>query len=261
MIEASSIESMVARGRDPVRPELAAWRRSPTRWIDHRRDHRTNLPTIQGTAQNNAYVAVDGVGSADGDTGNNNGITSMDAIAEVRVVLNSYSAEFGRNTGPQINVVTKSGTQKHAGSLSGIVRHEALNSNTLANERLGVEKPIARYYVGVGTLGGPVWLPGKSKLARTFFFYTRAVGHERRIERQHEEDADRARARGRLFADDADQWDPVLHQDPTRSGWHAARRRVGQDASTATRFLRTVSTRLAWPSSTCFRSRTSLTTA
>ena len=97
----------------------------------------------------------------------------MDAIAEIRVVLNSYSAEFGRNTGPQINVVTRSGTQRYSGSLSGIVRHEALNSNTLANERLGVPKPIARYYTGVGTLGGPVWLPGKGKLSRTFFFYTR----------------------------------------------------------------------------------------
>jgi hypothetical protein len=173
VLEASSIESMVARGRDPVRllnslpgvdPQLGGLITGGT--------IGTTLPTIQGTAQNSTYVAVDGVGSADGDTGNNNGITSIDAISEVRVVLNSYSAEYGRNTGPQINVVTKSGTNKYAGSLSGIVRHEALNSNTLANERLGVPKPIARYYVGVGTLGGPVWLPGRGKEARTFFFYT-----------------------------------------------------------------------------------------
>ena len=35
---------------------------------------------MQGTAGFASYVAIDGVGSSDGDTGNNNGITSMDAI-------------------------------------------------------------------------------------------------------------------------------------------------------------------------------------
>jgi hypothetical protein len=73
-----------------------------------------------------SYIAIDGVGSSDGDTGNNNGITSMDAIQEIRVVMNSYTAEFGRNTGPQINVVTKSGGQRYSGSLSTYIRHEAL---------------------------------------------------------------------------------------------------------------------------------------
>src|SRR4030095_15855021 len=119
-----------------------------------------------------SYVAVEGVCSADGDTGFNNGITSMDSIQEIRVGMNNYTAEFGRNTGPQINVVTKSGGQRYSGSLSTYIRHEALNSNTLANERLGLPKPIARYYTGVGTLGGPVALPCGGKLKRTFFFYT-----------------------------------------------------------------------------------------
>ena len=35
---------------------------------------------MQGTAGFASYVAIDGVVMADGDTGNNNGITSMDAI-------------------------------------------------------------------------------------------------------------------------------------------------------------------------------------
>ena len=165
----------VARPRPGAAPELAAWRRSQHRRPDHRRHHRhepADHARHPGTA---SYVAIDGVGSADGDTGNNNGITSMDAIQEIRVVMNSYTAEFGRNTGPQINVVTKSGGQRYSGSLSTYIRHEALNSNTLANERLGLAKPIARYYTGVGTLGGPVALPGVVKLHRTFFFYTREM--------------------------------------------------------------------------------------
>jgi len=176
VLDTSTIDTLVSRGRDPVRllnslpgvdPNISGLITGGT--------IGTNLPTMQGTAGTASYVAIDGVGSADGDTGNNNGITSMDAIQEVRVVMNSYTAEFGRNTGPQINVVTKSGGQRYSGSLSTYIRHEALNSNTLANERLGLEKPIARYYTGVGTLGGPVALPGVGKLHRTFFFYTREM--------------------------------------------------------------------------------------
>jgi hypothetical protein len=176
VLDTSTIDTLVSRGRDPVRllnslpgvdPNITGLITGGT--------IGTNLPTMQGTPGNASYIAIDGVGSADGDTGNNNGITSMDAIQEIRVVMNSYTAEFGRNTGPQINVVTKSGGQRYSGSLSTYIRHEALNSNTLANERLGLAKPIARYYTGVGTLGGPVALPGVGKLHRTFFFYTREM--------------------------------------------------------------------------------------
>jgi len=173
VIDQSTIESLVSRGRDPVRllnalpgvdPNLGGSITGGT--------IGTGLPTMQGTAGFNSYVAIDGVGSADGDTGNNNGITSIDSIQEIRVVTNSYSAEYGRNSGPQINIVTKSGTQKFSGSLATYFRHEALNSNTLANERLGVPKPIARFYTFVGTIGGPVVLPKKGRLTQTFFFYT-----------------------------------------------------------------------------------------
>ena len=176
VLDTSTIDTLVSRGRDPVRllnslpgvdPNLGGLITGGT--------IGTGLPTMQGTTGFASYVAIDGVGSADGDTGNNNGITSMDAIQEIRVVMNSYTAEFGRNTGPQINVVTKSGGQRYSGSLATYIRHEALNSNTLANERLGLPKPIARYYVGVGTFGGPVALPGAGKLKRTFFFYAREM--------------------------------------------------------------------------------------
>ena len=179
----------------------------------------TNLPTMQGTAGFASYVAIDGVGSSDGDTGNNNGITSMDAIQEIRVVMNSYTAEFGRNTGPQINVVTKSGGQRYSGSLSTYIRHEALNSNTLANERLGLPKPIARYYTGVGTIGGPVALPGVGKMKRTFFFYTREMWDTQQAATpEYQADADRGGAQRRLLADDADQRHAVLHPGSAAPG-------------------------------------------
>jgi hypothetical protein len=178
VVEAAEIQAMVTRGRDPIRTLNALPGVLPTLDIDVGGDLLggvigTTLPTIQGTAGFASYVAIDGIGSADGDTGRNNGIASLDSVEEVRVVLSSYSAEFGRNTGPQINIVTRSGGQRYSGSLSTYFRHEAFNSNPVQNERLGLPKPPARYYTGVGTLGGPVWLPAIGKVQRTFFFYTR----------------------------------------------------------------------------------------
>ena len=133
--------------------------------------------------------------------------------------MNSYTAEFGRNTGPQINVVTKSGGQRYSGSLSTYIRHEALNSNTLANERLGLPKPIARYYTGVGTFGGPVALPGAGKLKRTFFFYTREMWNTKQAATPRTQaDADGGGTHWRFLADHTDERHAVLHRDPLRSG-------------------------------------------
>ena len=230
VLDTSTIDSLVSRGRDPVRllnslpgvdPNIGGLITGGT--------IGTNLPTMQGTAGFASYVAIDGVGSSDGDTGNNNGITSMDAIQEIRVVMNSYTAEFGRNTGPQINVVTKSGGQRYSGSLSTYIRHEALNSNTLANERLGLPKPIARFYTGVGTIGGPVALPGVGKLKRTFFFYTREMWDTKQAATpEHQADADRGGTHRRFLADDADQRHAVLHPGPAaQRGLQSDRGRPG----------------------------------
>jgi hypothetical protein len=220
VLDTSTIDSLVSRGRDPVRllnalpgvdPNIGGLITGGT--------IGTNLPTMQGTAGFASYVAIDGVGSADGDTGNNNGITSMDAIQEIRVVMNSYTAEFGRNTGPQINVVTKSGGQRYSGSLSTYIRHEALNSNTLANERLGLPKPIARYYTGVGTLGGPVALPGAGKLKRTFFFYTREMWNTDQAATPNTKQMPTAAERAGDFSQTVQtNGTPFFIRDPQRSG-------------------------------------------
>src|SRR5712691_2636795 len=96
---------------------------------------------------------------------------SFDAIGEVQVELNNYRAEYGRNGGPVVNIVTKSGTKQYKGSAYWFKRHEALNANDFFNSRNGVAKPLYRFDTVGATLGGPVPLPkpGRDKL---FFFYS-----------------------------------------------------------------------------------------
>src|SRR5262249_10470270 len=81
-----------------------------------------------GIGQENSPQAVSGVRSiyttanVDGISGNVRSGSSldttvaMDAVAEVKVLLNTYQAEYGKGSGGIINIVTKGGTQQFRGS-------------------------------------------------------------------------------------------------------------------------------------------------
>jgi hypothetical protein len=96
---------------------------------------------------------------------------SPDAIAEFKTLRGQYSAQFGRDASGQIDVVTKSGTNRLHGSAYEYLRNDAFDANGYANDFLGFKKTPYRYNVFGFSLGGPVWIPkiynGKDK---TFFF-------------------------------------------------------------------------------------------
>jgi hypothetical protein len=136
----------------------------------------TNTPNIGGMRTNMNTMSADGQSGNDADgVGGFNGMTSLDAIAEVKVLLNSYQAEYGRNAGASINLVTKSGTRDFHGSAYWFVRNEAFNANDFFNNRNSQKRPLYRYNTFGGTIGGPVYIPGKfnSNRDKLFFFYSR----------------------------------------------------------------------------------------
>src|SRR5437764_13444505 len=53
---------------------------------------------------------------------------SPDAIAEFRVLTNTFDAEYGRNSGAVVNVVTKSGTNDFHGNIYEFFRNKDLNA-------------------------------------------------------------------------------------------------------------------------------------
>ena len=92
---------------------------------------------------------------------------SPDSIEEFRVLTNTFDAEYGRNSGSVVNVVTKSGTNEWHGNVYEFFRNKVLNANNYcltAAEGLDCEKPQFNQNQFGGTFGGPI------KKDRTFFF-------------------------------------------------------------------------------------------
>jgi hypothetical protein len=88
---------------------------------------------------------------------------SVDAVEEFKVQSSSYSAEFGRSGGAQFNIVTRSGTNAHAGSAYEFLRNAALDAkNAFDNPKLPIPQ-FQRNLFG-GTAAGPV------RRDRSFFF-------------------------------------------------------------------------------------------
>ena len=84
---------------------------------------------------------------------------SPDSISEFRVLTNTFDAEYGRNSGSVVNVVTKSGTNEIHGSAYEFFRNKVLNSNNYcltAAEGLPCAKPQFNQNQFGGTLGGPI---------------------------------------------------------------------------------------------------------
>jgi hypothetical protein len=125
-------------------------------------DPRSNVYLLDGTLQNDFTNGP--AGSAAGTA------LGTETIREFRVESNAYSAEFGRNSGGQINVLTKSGANTVDGSVFEFHRNDALDSRNYFDT--GKQPDFRRNQFGA-TLGGPI------ARDRAFFF----VGYEALIER------------------------------------------------------------------------------
>lgn len=88
---------------------------------------------------------------------------SPDSIAEFRVLTNTFDAEYGRNSGSVVNVVTKSGTNNFHGNLYEFFRNTVLNAGNYCFAP-PCQKPKFNQNQFGGTFGGPI------KKDRTFFF-------------------------------------------------------------------------------------------
>src|SRR5262249_45465254 len=135
----------------------------------------STLPNISGQRKHWNQVTVDGLnGNELSGTNRMNSSVNLDAIAEVKVLLNTYKAEFGHSGGANIQVVTKSGSAQYRGTSYYYARRDAWNATPWENNRAGAPKPKYRFDTPGFSLGGPVAVPGTRAAndSTLFFFYS-----------------------------------------------------------------------------------------
>jgi hypothetical protein len=121
-------------------------------------------------------VTVDGLDDNDDRAARERFTPPLDAVEEVQVITNQFSAEYGRASGGRVNLRTRSGSNRLRGRLFYFFEDESLNANTWNNNRRGLKRlPLQEHRPGF-TLGGPLLLPtffGPASYdgrRRTFFF-------------------------------------------------------------------------------------------
>lgn len=83
-------------------------------------------------------------------------IPNPDAIEEFRIQTGQYDATYGRGSGANVDVVTKSGTNKIHGDAFEFLRNTDLNANNYFLNLAGQAKPVLNQNQYGGTLGGPI---------------------------------------------------------------------------------------------------------
>ena len=132
-------------------------------------------PNFNGVRNETNAVQVDGQASNDQANPRYWGMReNMDAIGEVKVLMNNYRAEYGGNGGAIVLAITKNGTSNFHGSGYAYERNESLNANPFFNNQNGLPRPIQRVGTYGATLGGPIPMPGKFNALRSklFFFFS-----------------------------------------------------------------------------------------
>ena len=120
------------------------------------------LPRINGSRPRTNEYNYDGISVLQPEPGQVAFYPVIDAIAEFRLNINSYSPEYGRSNGGAVMVIGKSGGNQLHGSLFEFFRNEDLNARNYFAPA-GAKPEFRRNQYGL-TLGGPL------RRNQTFFF-------------------------------------------------------------------------------------------
>jgi len=129
--------------------------------------------SVNGAREQSNNFLLEGVDNNDLYINQYSVLPSVEAIQEFKVQSGNYSAEYGRSSGAQINVVLKSGTNQFHGTIFEFMRNRSLDAKNIfdlpectPNSIPGTCGPIPRFDRNQfgGTLGGPL------QKDKTFFF-------------------------------------------------------------------------------------------
>lgn len=122
-----------------------------------------NVGITQGS---NVYLGTAGGGAAQATSNNGgyNNLVSVDDMQEYKMQSSTFDAEYGRTTGAQLAIVTRSGTNQFHGTAFEYVRNDIFDANNWFNKNEGLPRQAEKQNDFGGVFGGPIWKD------RAFFF-------------------------------------------------------------------------------------------
>ncbi|MEO8659152.1 MAG: carboxypeptidase regulatory-like domain-containing protein [Bryobacteraceae bacterium] len=121
-----------------------------------------------GAQNNGTDYQVDSSSTRQGIWGGSPILPTSVSIAEVKVIRNQFSAEYGVGAVMVVNAVTKSGNNLYHGQAFEILGNDKFNSRLFNSPSA---KPPLRYNQFGGDIGGPVRIPGLYDGRNKTFFY------------------------------------------------------------------------------------------
>lgn len=116
---------------------------------------------LSGGAAYSNNITIDGLDNNDDRAARERFQPSLEAVAEVQVITNQFSAEYGRASGGRINLRTRGGANKFHGRAFYFFRDESLNANSSFNSARGLKRlPLQEHNPGF-TLSGQLKSPIK----------------------------------------------------------------------------------------------------
>ena len=136
-VEAKDIEQMALNGRNPIGVAGLKAGVIGGSFNNYGFDDLGNGGfNINGSRDNDNNITIDGATAIrTRSSGTIIGIQNVDAVQEVQVLTANYMPEYGRASGGQIRMVTKSGSNRYSGSASFFFRDDSLQANSWSRNR------------------------------------------------------------------------------------------------------------------------------
>ena len=172
LIEGKQIENMMLNGRNPIFLALLKPGVRGGSLQSFSFDLNSGGFAINGSRAADNLITYDGA-PAIRTRGNNTSVGTVDVetVQEIQVLTANYNAEYGRASGGQVRIVTKSGGRDFHGSLYEYFRNEHLDANTWARNRTGDKRQANKFNQFGYMFNGPVYIPGKWNNDRNKLFF------------------------------------------------------------------------------------------
>jgi hypothetical protein len=129
---------------------------------------------INGARTPESLITFDGAPAVrTRSNGTSLGAADVDSTQEIQILTANYSPEFGRSSGGQIRVITRSGGQQFHGAGYDYVRNTIFNANTWTrNKTPGQDFAAPVTYNQFGyNIGGPFYIPHKFNDSKSKVFW------------------------------------------------------------------------------------------